>query len=123
LLKEAVPRISRVALLMRPESSSHTLLLKEIEAAARVLNVQLQVVRARTPAELDTAFSVMARARADALIVLADPIFLFTDNGSPTSRQRTGSRRCTDWRSMRRQADYILVELRRSGPPCGHACG
>lgn len=76
LLKEAAPKISRVALLMRPESSSHTLLLKEIEAAARSLKIQLQPVRARTPDELDTAFSAMARARADAVIVLADPIFL-----------------------------------------------
>lgn len=76
LLRIVAPRISRVALLMRPENSSHTLLLKEIEAAARSSNVLLQVVRARTPAELDTAFSAMARAKADALIVLADPIFL-----------------------------------------------
>jgi ABC-type uncharacterized transport system substrate-binding protein len=75
LLKEAVPKISRAALLVRPENSSHVLVLKEIEAAARSSKIQLQPVRARTPDELDTAFSVMARARANALIVLADPIF------------------------------------------------
>ena len=75
LLKEAVPKISRAALLVRPENSSHALVLKEIEAAARSSKIQLQPVRARTPDELDTAFSAMARARANALIVLADPIF------------------------------------------------
>jgi putative ABC transport system substrate-binding protein len=75
LLKEAVPESSRVAVLVRPENSSHALVLKEIEAAARSLKVQLQPVRARTPDDLDTAFSAMARLRVDALIVLADPIF------------------------------------------------
>jgi putative ABC transport system substrate-binding protein len=75
LLKEALPKISRAALLVRPENSSHALVLKEIEAAARSSKIQLQPVRARTPDELDTAFSAMARARANALIVLADPIF------------------------------------------------
>jgi len=75
LLKESVPKISRAALLVRPENSSHALVLKEIEAAARSSKIQVQPVRARTPDELDTAFSAMARARANALIVLADPIF------------------------------------------------
>jgi putative ABC transport system substrate-binding protein len=75
LLKQVVPKISRVALLVRPESSSHALVSSEIVAAARSLKIQLQRVEARTADELDTAFSAMARARADALIVLADPIF------------------------------------------------
>jgi putative ABC transport system substrate-binding protein len=75
LLKEAAPKISRVALLMRPDNPSHALFLKEIEAAARSSKTRLQPVRAQTADELDTAFSAMARARADAVIVLADPIF------------------------------------------------
>ena len=75
LLTEAVPRISRVAVLVRPESSSHALTLKEIEAAARSLKIQLQRVGARTPDDLDTAFSAMTRMGANALIVLPDAIF------------------------------------------------
>ena len=75
LLKEAIPKISRAALLVRPENPSHALVLKAIEAAARSSKIQLHPVTARTPDELDIAFSAMARARADALIVLADPIF------------------------------------------------
>lgn len=76
LLKETAPKVSRVALLMRPESASHTLFLKEIEAAARTLKIQLQPVVARTPDDFGTAFSAMGQMRADAVIVLADPIFL-----------------------------------------------
>ena len=75
LLKEAVPKISRVAVLLRLESPSHVLVLKEMEVAARSLRVQLQPLGVRTPDEFDSAFSAMTRARADALIVFGDPIF------------------------------------------------
>ena len=75
LLKEAVPKISRVALLVRPESSSHALISKEIETAARSSKLQLHTVRARTAGELDAAFAAMIGMRSDAVIVLADPIF------------------------------------------------
>ncbi len=75
LLMEAVPKISRVVVLMRPESASHALSMKEIRAAARSFKIQLQPVRARTPDELDAAFAEMTRVRADALIALGDPIF------------------------------------------------
>src|SRR5687767_13305723 len=57
LLKEAAPKISRVAVLMRPENPSHALVLKEIEAAARSSKILLQPVRAQTADQLDTAFS------------------------------------------------------------------
>ena len=49
LLKEAVPGVSRVAILSNPASPMHGLSMKEAEAAARSLHVQLQVVEARTP--------------------------------------------------------------------------
>jgi putative ABC transport system substrate-binding protein len=75
LLKEAAPKTSRVAVLMRPDNPSHVLFMKESEVAARSSRTRLQPVRAHTADELDAAFSAMARARADALIVLADPIF------------------------------------------------
>jgi putative ABC transport system substrate-binding protein len=74
LLKEAVPRLSRAATLVRPDNSSHALQLKEIEAAARSWSIRLQPVSVRTPDELDSGFSAIVRGRADAVIVLADPI-------------------------------------------------
>ena len=72
LLKQAVPRVSRVAGLWHPGAFGERTnrdMLKETEAAARTLGVQLQLVAVRGPDELDGAFSTMTRARADALIV------------------------------------------------------
>jgi putative tryptophan/tyrosine transport system substrate-binding protein len=74
LLKEAVPRASRIALLMRPDHPGHPSVVKEVQAAARPSKVTIQVVRART-LELDGAFAEMSRGRAEALVVLADAIF------------------------------------------------
>ena len=71
LLKEAVPRISRVAALWHPGAFGERTtkaMLKETEAAARTLGVQLQLVEVRGPDEFDRAFSTMIRERADALM-------------------------------------------------------
>jgi putative ABC transport system substrate-binding protein len=49
--------------------------LKESDAAARALGVQLQVVEAQGPEDFDRAFSDMSEAHADALVVLGTPVF------------------------------------------------
>lgn len=76
LLKEAVPTVSRVAILWNPLTAPHTLAVKHTEAAAGALRLTLRPVSARRPDEIDGAFAAMSRARADGLIVLADPVFL-----------------------------------------------
>jgi putative ABC transport system substrate-binding protein len=76
LLKEAVPTVSRVAILWNPLTGPHALLLKEMEGPARTLGVTLQPLSVRRPDDVDGAFAAMARARADGLIVLGDPVFL-----------------------------------------------
>jgi putative ABC transport system substrate-binding protein len=73
LLKEAVPNVSRVAVLMHPEHPGHPAVVKAVEAAARAARLPIQVVRAGTAHELDTAFSAMARGKADGRVVLSDP--------------------------------------------------
>jgi putative ABC transport system substrate-binding protein len=73
LLKEALPRVSRVAALWHPGAYAErtpSAMVQETEAAARTLGVQLQRVEVRGPDELDRAFSTMTRERAEALIVL-----------------------------------------------------
>src|SRR6266481_5782279 len=78
LLKQAVPGVSRVAVLWQPGGQGERTdkdLLKEAEVAARALGVRLQLVEARGPADIDRAFSDMSRARADALTVLGTPMF------------------------------------------------
>jgi putative tryptophan/tyrosine transport system substrate-binding protein len=74
-LSSAVPVAKRIAVLWSPDTPSHTPALKAVEEAGRTLRVQLQPVGARTAAELEGAFSAMARARAQAVLVLSSPIF------------------------------------------------
>jgi putative ABC transport system substrate-binding protein len=75
LLSSAVPVAKRIAVLWSPDTPSHTPALKAVEEAGRTLRVQLQAVGARTAAELEGAFAAMARARAQAVLVLGSPIF------------------------------------------------
>jgi ABC-type uncharacterized transport system substrate-binding protein len=78
-LKQAVPRVSRVAVLWHPGALGERAerdMLKGAEVAARTLGVRLQFVVARGPADFDRAFSDMTKARADALTVLTSTILL-----------------------------------------------
>jgi putative ABC transport system substrate-binding protein len=77
LLKEAVPRAVRIAVLWNPNNPWHPLALKGAEAAARSLAVQLQILEARRDEEFDSAFEAMTRKRAGAVLVLADPLTAF----------------------------------------------
>jgi putative ABC transport system substrate-binding protein len=75
LLKQTVPKVSRVALLWNPANPGGAPQLREAEAAARALGVRLQTLGARDPQEIDSAFAAMTRDRAGALVVLPDAIF------------------------------------------------
>ena len=78
LLKEALPNLSRVAVLMSPYRGVESLgegLLKATEAAAQVVSVHLQVLRIDEPADLTGAFQAASRGQAGAVIILANPFF------------------------------------------------
>src|SRR2546422_5878287 len=75
LLKEVVPKVSRVALLRNPANPASAPGLREAEATARALGVRLQALEARNPQEIDSAFAAMTRERAGALVIFPDPIF------------------------------------------------
>ena len=75
LLKEAVPRATRVALLWNPLPPGAETYRKEAENAARKLGVSLRTVEARGRNEFEGAFAAMAREGADAVVVLPDPLF------------------------------------------------
>ena len=76
ILKEIVPRLTRVAILRSPANRSSLLLLEEAQKAAGALALQLQVVEARRPEELESAFASMRRERAGALLVFPDAMFI-----------------------------------------------
>jgi putative ABC transport system substrate-binding protein len=75
LLKEAVPNLSRVAALSNPANPTHAPRLRAAEIAAQGLRVNLELIEARTPSELNKAFAAMMRARVGGVLVLTDPMF------------------------------------------------
>jgi putative tryptophan/tyrosine transport system substrate-binding protein len=74
LLKEVVPKISRVAILWNAEYTSSALLFRETEAAAPGVGVQLQSLELRGPNGFERAFQAATRGRAGGLIVVDDPL-------------------------------------------------
>jgi putative ABC transport system substrate-binding protein len=76
ILKEAVPRASRVAILENPVDASFGVEAKVVEIAARTLRIRLQHVEARNAEQIESAFSAMAREKADALLVSGSSTFL-----------------------------------------------
>ena len=76
LLKEVVPRVSRVSVLQNPGNRGSAVVLREAEGAARTLGLQLHTVRARTPVEIDAAFAAMRSQHTGGVLVLRDGLFL-----------------------------------------------
>src|SRR2546430_2511174 len=76
LLREVLPKASRVAVLWNPANPSNALQLREAQDAARALGVRLQPLEVRDPTEFEKAFAAMTRERAGALLVLSDSTLL-----------------------------------------------
>jgi putative ABC transport system substrate-binding protein len=76
LLRELVPRAGRIALLINPVNpATAESTVRDAELAARMMGVQIQLLRANTSRELDTAFTTLARERPDAMFVPSDAFF------------------------------------------------
>ena len=76
LLKEVVPGLTRVVALANPTNRSTADELRELAKAAQALRLETQVVEARERSQLDGAFAVIAKSRAGAVLVFADPVFV-----------------------------------------------
>jgi ABC-type uncharacterized transport system substrate-binding protein len=76
LLHELVPAAVRVAVLVNPANAQTETTLRDVEAAARPIGLQIQIVRASTSREIDVAFAALVRDRVDALFVPPDPLFI-----------------------------------------------
>jgi putative ABC transport system substrate-binding protein len=74
LLKEAVPRASRIAVLWNPDNPWHPVTVKGLQDGGRSLGVQLQFLPVRSPDEFDKTYQAMLTKRAQAILVLADPM-------------------------------------------------
>ncbi|HEV8724350.1 MAG TPA: ABC transporter substrate-binding protein [Candidatus Binatia bacterium] len=75
LLKETLPKLSRVAVLWKPDDSGSALQWRETRTAATALGVQLLSLEVRTQGELDNAIESATRARVDGLLALRNPLF------------------------------------------------
>ena len=76
LLKEIVPRLSRVAVLIISKAPGTAQALKEMELAAGAFGVKLQYLEVRDPKDIETAFRAASKEGADAVIVLPSPVTL-----------------------------------------------
>jgi putative ABC transport system substrate-binding protein len=74
LLKEAIPDLFRVAVLWDPGFVGGREYLSKVEAAARSLGLQLQLVEVRSPVDLDGAFAALTRDRARAAFIAGSPM-------------------------------------------------
>ena len=75
LLKEAIPHVATVAILLNPENSGTVPLLRSMRVAAKSLKVELQPIEVRRPEEIDGALSAISLSRANALVVHSDTLF------------------------------------------------
>ena len=75
LLLTAVPKVSRVGVLVTPTSTTYRAISESVQAGAQNTNVKILIAEARTPQEIETAFAMMAGESAGAVIVGAAPLF------------------------------------------------
>ena len=76
LVKEIVPRASRVAVLGSSTTPGNRQALRETELAARVLGLQIQYLEVRGAKDIEPAFRAAAKDRADAVLLLQSPVFV-----------------------------------------------
>jgi len=75
LLHELIPTATVVALLVNPTTPAAEAIARDVQAAARVLGLQLHVLHAANDRDFDAVFATLAQLRADALIIGGDPFF------------------------------------------------
>jgi putative ABC transport system substrate-binding protein len=76
LLKEILPRLSRVAVVGTSSNPGNAQMIREMELAAEAFAVQLQILDAGGPKDIETIFRAASKGRADAVLVLPNPVLL-----------------------------------------------
>jgi putative tryptophan/tyrosine transport system substrate-binding protein len=72
LLKEAIPALTKAAVLLNPNNASNPLILGEIEATAKALNVVVHPFEARQPGDFERTFAAMADQQIGAVVIHED---------------------------------------------------
>jgi putative ABC transport system substrate-binding protein len=74
ILLSVVPKLSRLAVLFNPGNSSHATIVKNVQVAALKTNMKILPLEARTPQEIENAFSTMTQQNAGAVFVAIDAL-------------------------------------------------
>jgi len=75
LLREAMPALTRIGVLVNPDNSTHPKIAAHVQDAAKAMGMSAFPIPARTPADIDAAFATLRKGGAGALIVLGDPFY------------------------------------------------
>jgi putative ABC transport system substrate-binding protein len=75
ILRELVPKLKVVPMLLNPTSPDTVPELRDVQSAAQAMGIELRVFQASKPSEIDAAFATLAQQRPDALLVGSDPFF------------------------------------------------
>jgi putative ABC transport system substrate-binding protein len=100
LLKETVPKLSRVAVLGTSTSSATAPSLKEVELAAGAFGAKLQFLNVLGPEDIETAFRAATKGRADAVLVIAGPFFPSQQKQVADLAAKSGSQRYTPFQNL-----------------------
>jgi putative ABC transport system substrate-binding protein len=74
LVKEAIPPLTKAAILLNPNNASNAHVLKEIQVAAMSLNIVLEIIEASRASDLDRAFAAMTDRQVGAIVFHEDPM-------------------------------------------------
>ena len=109
LLKEVVPRLSRVAVFASSGRGDYAQILKEIDLAAGALGVKLQSLDIRSPKDFESAFRDAAKGRAEAVLVrVPGPSLFLTEKGLRTRNKEPAPGNIRKWRRSGGRRAYEL---------------
>jgi putative ABC transport system substrate-binding protein len=74
LLKEALPNLTRVAILGDPEQQNYPVQMPDLKAAAQALHLELHPVRLQKAGDVESAFSAITNANDQAFFVVVSPV-------------------------------------------------
>jgi putative tryptophan/tyrosine transport system substrate-binding protein len=126
LLRELLPAATRVGVLVDPSNKATAeTTLREVEAAAQAMRIQLQVLHASNGREITAAFATLVRERAEALFVSIGTLFTSRKAQLATLAARyvvpmtTGNRQITEAGALMSYGANLLDAYRQMGLYCG----
>ena len=75
LLRKLIPKLSRTAMLINPDTPAHPALVKQLQTVAQPLGIKVAMIAARSIQDLETGMAKLMRDRTEALIIAPDPFF------------------------------------------------